>query len=80
MEIAPILNLLKELDERRLVLVDYLDYPTKKDRLEEVSRELEAPKVWDDPVHAQALGRDAAQAAGRAAAQALGRAAAQAAG
>lgn len=60
MEIAPILNLLKDLDERRLVLVDYLDYPTKKDRLEEVSRELEDPSVWDDPDHAQQLGRERA--------------------
>ncbi|MGB0965542.1 MAG: peptide chain release factor 2 [Litorivicinus sp.] len=58
MEIAPIVNLLKDLDERRLVLVDYLDYPVKKDRLEEVSRELEDPKVWDNPEHAQALGKE----------------------
>ena len=59
MEIAPILNLLKDLDERRLVLVDY---PTtrQKDRLEEASRELEDPSVWDDPDHAQQLGRERA--------------------
>ena len=60
MEIAPILNQLKDLDERRAVLVDYLDYPVKKERLEEVSRELEAPSVWDDPDNAQALGRERA--------------------
>lgn len=58
MEIAPILNQLKDLDERRQVLVDYLDYPNKKERLEEVSRELEDPSVWDNPEHAQALGRE----------------------
>ena len=42
MEIAPILNLLKDLDERRMVLVDYLDYPTKKTDSRKC-RELEDP-------------------------------------
>jgi peptide chain release factor 2 len=36
------------------------DFDTKKERLVEVSRELEAPAVWDDPDNAQALGRERA--------------------
>lgn len=37
------------------------DYAGKKDRLEEVSRELEDPDVWNNPDKAQALGRERAQ-------------------
>ncbi len=37
------------------------DYPVKKDRLEEVNRELENPDVWNNPAKAQALGRERAQ-------------------
>lgn len=37
------------------------DYAEKKDRLEEVNRELEQPDVWNDPERAQALGRERAQ-------------------
>jgi len=37
------------------------DYAGKKDRLEEVSRELEDPQIWDVPEKAQALGRERAQ-------------------
>ena len=37
------------------------DYAGNKDRLEEVSRELENPDVWNDPEKAQALGRERAQ-------------------
>ena len=36
------------------------DYAGKKDRLEEVSRELENPDIWNDPENAQALGRERA--------------------
>ena len=36
------------------------DYAGKKDRLEEVSRELENPEIWNDPAKAQALGRERA--------------------
>ena len=36
------------------------DYDHKCDRLEEVSRELESPDVWNDPERAQALGRERA--------------------
>lgn len=34
------------------------DYEGKQERLEEVSRELEDPSVWDDPEHAQKLGKE----------------------
>jgi peptide chain release factor 2 len=34
------------------------DFDAKAARLTEVSRELEDPKVWDDPKHAQELGRE----------------------
>ena len=37
------------------------DYATKRERLEEVSRELENPNVWDDPARAQELGRERAR-------------------
>jgi len=37
------------------------DYAHKRDRLEEVSRELEDPGVWSKPEKAQALGRERAQ-------------------
>lgn len=34
------------------------DYASKRDRLEEVNRELENPDIWNDPDKAQALGRE----------------------
>lgn len=37
------------------------DYAGKKDRLEEVTRELENPDVWNNPERAQALGRERSQ-------------------
>src|SRR5580698_4622691 len=37
------------------------DYAVKRERLEEVSRELESPTVWDDPPRAQELGRERAR-------------------
>jgi len=40
------------------------DYAGKKDRLEEVNRELENPDVWNKPANAQALGRERAQLQG----------------
>src|SRR3546814_11022168 len=36
----------------------FFDYDTKRERLEEVERELENPDVWNDPGRAQALGRE----------------------
>ncbi|WP_106478988.1 peptide chain release factor 2 [Phytohalomonas tamaricis] len=60
-EINPINNLIKDLSARTDVLRGYLDYAEKKDRLEEVNRELENPNVWNDPEYAQKLGRERAQ-------------------
>jgi peptide chain release factor 2 len=37
------------------------DYDGKREKLEEVSRELEDPSVWDDPEHAQKLGKERAE-------------------
>ncbi len=34
------------------------DYDAKRERLEEVERELENPDIWNDPARAQALGRE----------------------
>jgi peptide chain release factor 2 len=34
------------------------DYDLKKERLEEVNRELESPDVWNDPERAQGLGKE----------------------
>lgn len=34
------------------------DYDVKQERLEEVSRELESPDVWNDPENAQKLGKE----------------------
>ncbi|WP_191602406.1 peptide chain release factor 2 [Marinomonas algicola] len=60
MEINPILSKIKDLTERTQTLWGYLDYDTKKERLEEVSRELEDPDVWNDPDYAQKLGKERA--------------------
>nr|WP_246389941.1 peptide chain release factor 2 [Halomonas cerina] len=60
METNPIHHLIKDLSERTDVLRGYLDYAERKDRLEEVTRELEDPDVWSDPEHAQQLGRERA--------------------
>ncbi|MGC3872673.1 peptide chain release factor 2 [Halomonas sp. GXIMD04776] len=60
-EINPINNLIKDLSERTDVLRGYLDYAEKKDRLEEVTRELENPDVWNDPDYAQKLGKERAR-------------------
>ncbi|WP_139304817.1 peptide chain release factor 2 [Microbulbifer marinus] len=58
MEINPLLNQLKDLEERTDVLRGYLDYASKKERLTEVELELAEPSVWDDPNRAQELGRE----------------------
>ncbi|WP_159890532.1 peptide chain release factor 2 [Luteibacter sp. HA06] len=57
-ETNPILAQIADLTDRVESLRGYLDYAVKKERLEEVTRELENPKVWDDPKRAQELGRE----------------------
>ncbi|HEX7080897.1 MAG TPA: peptide chain release factor 2 [Gammaproteobacteria bacterium] len=49
-----------ELKERADALRGYLDYREKRERLEEVDRELEDPDIWSSPERAQALGRERA--------------------
>ncbi|MGE4369717.1 MAG: peptide chain release factor 2 [Burkholderiaceae bacterium] len=44
--------------EREAVLRRYLDYDAKSERLHVVNAELESPDVWNDPKHAQDLGRE----------------------
>ncbi|WP_413492852.1 peptide chain release factor 2 [Morganella psychrotolerans] len=59
-EINPVKNQIQDLTERTSVLRGYLDYDTKKERLEEVNAELEQPDVWNEPERAQALGKERA--------------------
>ncbi len=60
MEVNPIILSLKDISERTEVLRGYLQYAEKLERLEEVSRELEDPAVWNEPERAQALGKERA--------------------
>ncbi|QKD87071.1 peptide chain release factor 2 [Xanthomonas axonopodis pv. vasculorum] len=57
-ETNPIRQRITDLNDRVLSLRGYLDYDAKKERLEEVSRELESPDVWNNAERAQALGRE----------------------
>ncbi|AVP97018.1 peptide chain release factor 2 [Ahniella affigens] len=59
-EINPIVSRIADLTERTASLRGYLDFDSKRERLEEVSRELELPTVWDNPQRAQDLGRERA--------------------
>ncbi|HVX05554.1 MAG TPA: peptide chain release factor 2 [Rhodanobacteraceae bacterium] len=63
LETNPIRARIADLRERVQSLRGYLDYPAKRERLEEVTRELENPNVWDDPQRAQDLGRERARLA-----------------
>ncbi|MDZ7789755.1 MAG: peptide chain release factor 2 [Xanthomonadales bacterium] len=58
MEQTAIKNLLDDLERRVRALRGYLDYDGRVERLEEVTRELEDPSVWDEPEHAQKLGKE----------------------
>ncbi|RUO80582.1 peptide chain release factor 2 [Idiomarina tyrosinivorans] len=53
-------NAIKDMRERSEALRGYLDYDAKVERLEEVTRELEDPSVWDEPQKAQSLGKERA--------------------
>ncbi|WP_152537549.1 peptide chain release factor 2 [Catenovulum agarivorans] len=57
-EINPVQNKIKDIAERTELLRGYLDYEQKAEKLEEVSRELEDPDVWNQPEKAQALGKE----------------------
>nr|WP_198650423.1 peptide chain release factor 2 [Saccharospirillum mangrovi] len=58
MEINPIKEQIKDLQARTDVLRGYLDFDAKKERLDEVERELAQPDVWNEPERAQALGQE----------------------
>ncbi|MGH8040430.1 MAG: peptide chain release factor 2 [Rudaea sp.] len=60
-ETNPIAHRIADLTERLASLRGYLDYDARCERLEEVSRELENPNVWDNSERAQQLGRERAQ-------------------
>ncbi|MBU0753245.1 MAG: peptide chain release factor 2 [Gammaproteobacteria bacterium] len=53
-----IANRLADLKHRETDLRRYLDYDGRASKLEELARELEDPKVWDDAKRAQTLGKD----------------------
>ncbi|HBA35840.1 MAG TPA: peptide chain release factor 2 [Gammaproteobacteria bacterium] len=57
-EINATVNQLAELFERMDALRGYLDYASKKERLEEVVKELENPDLWSNPEQAQQLGKE----------------------
>ncbi|MCA0392973.1 MAG: peptide chain release factor 2 [Proteobacteria bacterium] len=57
-ELNPVRQRIADLTGRLDALRGYLDYDAKRERLEEVERELEHPDVWNDPERAQALGRE----------------------
>ncbi|MCK7593374.1 peptide chain release factor 2 [Pseudomarimonas salicorniae] len=59
-ELNPVRQRITELKDRLDALRGYLDYDLKVERLEEVSRELENPDIWNTPDVAQALGRERA--------------------
>ncbi|ACL72545.1 peptide chain release factor 2 [Thioalkalivibrio sulfidiphilus] len=58
MELNPLYTQIDDLQGRVDALRGYLDYDAKRERLEEVSRELEDPNVWNNPEKAQELGRE----------------------
>ncbi|RTQ89068.1 MULTISPECIES: peptide chain release factor 2 [Stenotrophomonas] len=57
-ELNPVRQRIADLTDRVLSLRGYLDYDAKKERLEEVTRELESPDVWNNAEYAQNLGRE----------------------
>ncbi|MGR9088025.1 MAG: peptide chain release factor 2 [Gammaproteobacteria bacterium] len=60
-EINPIKYKIVDLRNRGNALRGYLDFDSKNERLIEVLRELENPKIWDNPEQAQALGKERVQ-------------------
>ncbi|RJY17866.1 peptide chain release factor 2 [Parashewanella spongiae] len=57
-EVNPVKFKIKELADRTHLLRGIFDYDAKKERLEEVTRELESSGIWDNPEQAQALGKE----------------------
>ncbi|HLV48486.1 MAG TPA: peptide chain release factor 2 [Aliidiomarina sp.] len=61
LETNALVNDIHDLRKRAELLRGYLDLTVKEERLEEVERELEDPNVWNNPAHAQALGKERAE-------------------
>ncbi|MGN6225342.1 peptide chain release factor 2 [Pseudoxanthomonas sp.] len=57
-ELNPVRQRIADLQNRLASLRGYLDYDSKRERLEEVNRELESPDIWNNPEYAQQLGRE----------------------
>ncbi|MCK5895977.1 MAG: peptide chain release factor 2 [Cocleimonas sp.] len=57
MELNLTYTLIKNLQQRVTALRGHLDYDEKKELLEETSRELEDPDIWNHPEKAQQLGK-----------------------
>ena len=61
MELSATYQKISELRERIDILSTHLELEEKKDRLEEVRRELENPEIWKNPDKAQSLGKEKVQ-------------------
>ncbi|WP_143814083.1 peptide chain release factor 2 [Novilysobacter spongiicola] len=59
-ELNPVRQRIADLTGRLDALRGYLDFDAKVERLEEVTRELENPDIWNDAERAQSLGRERA--------------------
>ena len=57
-EVNPVLAKIEDLKERTASIKGYLDYGQKKERLEEVSAEVEQPDVWNDQEKFQKLSKE----------------------
>lgn len=60
-EANPTRNQIADLRQRIDLLRGFFDYDHKVERLEEVTRELESPDIWNNPEQAQQLGRERSQ-------------------
>jgi len=61
LEINPIRQQLIDMHQRADALRGFFDYDVKKERLEEVQRELEDSAIWNTPDKAQSLGKERVQ-------------------
>ncbi|MGE0386010.1 MAG: peptide chain release factor 2 [Gammaproteobacteria bacterium] len=57
-EVTSLITKVRDLQDRTAQLRRYLDYDRKRERFVEVGRELENPKIWDNPERAQELGKE----------------------
>ncbi|QLQ29294.1 MAG: peptide chain release factor 2 [Pseudoxanthomonas sp.] len=57
-ELNPIRQRIADLQDRLASLRGIFDYDAKRERLEEVNRELENPDIWNNAEYAQQLGRE----------------------